>query len=364
MKKYLVLFLFAFPLHVYSFFYGIHEGLMGNTGVATLDSKAASYYNPSLLMHKGENTYSVGGSTLGRYKSSDRSGGDISGGALTPTYLSAVFSSDYLMHELFIYNLISGLYDFRSSVKGDSLSGVVDGTINRNSFAAGYSLAFRKIPLALQTRIRYSSNKRAYFAESNVADENFPSDSLFLYKSQEDFIELIFGISHHFTLSNYTFGVNFNTRGIKMVSKHQNNYKGYALSGGNKVPISGSSSGTSPEETTGNEIRIGHGFVLNNHEFLTDSILVEDIAYKNKYILSQSFGYRLKVSKDYQYAVGVSSNFGNQLESFGQSLLISTGMILRSRTYLSSIGLGYLQQSNMGSKSTSLNLIFSSEFAY
>lgn len=355
--KLLVSLLFLIPCQAFSFFFGVHEGLMANTGVATLESKAASYYNPSLLRYKSKNSFTLGGSTLGEYSSSTKDGTAVSGASLTPTYLSNVFSSSSLVHELFIYNNFSGIY----GIKTQTAQSDIEGTVNITNLVGGYSMAFQSIPLALQVQIRYISLKTAALFSS--LDTNLFSVGKTV--SQQDYASLNLGISHHFTINKYTFGVNLKTRGLKVMSKYQSQYKGYIISNNQTSPVEyKNTEGNSGVSVTGYELSIGHGFNSDNHEFLTDTKLVEEEAYKNQYILSQSFGYRFKLSKNYQYSAGVNQQFGDKLKGLGQAIGVSTGLIMRTNSYLSSIGLGYLRDESQTSTAKSFNLIFSSEFYY
>lgn len=355
--KLLVSLIFIIPCQALSFFFGVHEGLMANTGVATLESKAASYYNPSLLRYKNKNSFTFGGSTLGEYSSSTKDGTSVSGASLSPTYLSNVFASSSLVHELFIYNNFSGTY----GIKTQTNQSVIEGTFNATNLIGGYSMAFQNIPLALQAQIRYSSVKITTL--TSTTDTSFSTVGQIV--SQQDLASLNLGISHHFTIKKYTFGVNLKTRGLKVMSKYQSQYKGYVIANNQTSPIeSKSKDGDSGLTVSGYELSIGHGFNTDHHEFLTDTKLVEEDAYKNHYILSQSFGYRMKLSKNYQYSAGVNQQFGDKLKGLGQAIAVSTGLIMRTNSYLSSIGLGYLRDESQTSTAKSFNLIFSSEFYY
>lgn len=360
LSKNFFLILLFFQTTSHAVYFGLNEGLMGNTGVAISDSKAASLYNPSLLRNKGERSFSIGGTNLNRYSSSDKNGSNVKGVNFSPSYLSTVLPGESVTQEIYILNQFSGRFSYlgRSS-ELDSSNIVLDGEVDLSIIESGYSLAFNSIPFALQAGLKYSS-------VNNRLNSQFATDSeegVIVINTKEENIEAFFGVSHHFKLGGYTFGVNGRLPNLKIKENSKQVQDTYLYANNNFSKIR-TESKTNNYQQTGAKILIGHGFVVGDHEFLTDTLLNQESVYNNKYSINQTFGYKLKINNKFKFLTGISKNVKTVAENLKEDINISTGFTSTKSTYETAFGFGYNKSSVDGSESETVSLIFSSEFSY
>lgn len=337
---------------------GLYEGLMGNTGVATTHSTAASYYNPSLLKQRTANAFSINGNTVGT-SSSRSNGADLSSSlGLAPSFLSDLIVGDHLVHELFLATSLQGQFSWQSSTPQT----VYDADLSINRVVTGYSMAFKSIPFALQILGRYSEAKSFGVAESSDAVKNIYSVS----KVKTDFknLNVALGVSSHFTYDLYTFGVNLTTRGLALYNKSEGSTKSFIHG---PLPtdyvITESDSGRTSVSNEEGKLSIGHGFKIGNHEFLTDSLFIEYSGNLNSYDFIQSFGYRYGSADRHQVLCGIAHSFGSDVSYFGQSLNASVGYSWKTRQLRSAVGL-YYSQTNANEDASSSGVMFGSEYEY
>lgn len=336
---------------------GLFEGLMANSGVALTESKAPSYYNPSLLRQRTQNAVSVNGNTLGAVNSKDEGTTFSSSINLSPTYLSNTLVGDSLVHEFFMANTLQGEFSWRAT----TASGKFDGESNINRVVAGYSMAFKSIPLALQFLARYSEVKLFGFSEPSST-----TPPMTLAKVQSEYINmnLALGLSTHFRFDHYTFGVNFNTRGWTLHNKQEGTARvfTYGLPTPTDVTVTEE---TSRSSITHEESRLalGHSFRIGNHELLTDSIFTEQSGALGSYDFNQTFGYRYGVADGHQLLCGVSHRFGSDVSYFGQNIATSVGYSWMTRKLRSAVGF-YYGRDNTQVESSTMGIVFGSEYEY
>lgn len=337
---------------------GLYEGLMGNTGVATTHSTAASYYNPSLLRQRSDHAFSINGNTVGSSSTKSAGSSFSSSLGLSPSFLSDLIVGDKLVHEFFLATSLQGQFNWRQSLPNSSY----DADLSINRVVTGYSMAFRSLPFALQVLGRYSEAKSFGVAESSDPANNIYSVS----KVKTDFknLSVALGVSSHFVYNYYTFGVNLTTRGLSLYNRSEGTTKTFTHG---PLPtdylVTESDSGRTSVSNVESKMSIGHGFKVGNHEFLTDSVFVEYSGNLNSYDFTQSFGYRYGLADGHQVLCGVGHNFGSDVSYFGQSLNTSVGYSWKTRQLRSAIGL-YYSRSNASEEASSSGVIFGGEYEY
>lgn len=337
---------------------GLYEGSMANSGVAISDSKAPSYYNPSLLRQRTDHAFNVNGTSVSTFRSKDSSGTFSSSLGLSPGYLSTILVGTHLVHELFMANTLQGQFSWSSQ---PSPTSKMDLELNINRLVSGYSMAFKNIPLALQVLARYSESRSNGFSENDSGGGVYSFGTI---KNEFKNLNLALGVSTHLRFGSYTFGANFNTRGAALYKKNEGRARVFTHGSPtpNDLTINEFPSYTSIDNEEGKLI-IGHGFKVGNHEFLTDSTFVEYSAKLNRYQFRQNFGYRYGQANGHQLLCGVGHAFGSDVESLGQSFNASVGYSWMTRKQRSSIGLFYLKDETRA-QSSALGLLFGSEFEY
>jgi hypothetical protein len=337
---------------------GLYEGLMGNTGTATTHSTAASYYNPSLLRQRTDNAFSINGNTVGTSSSKDNNSTFSSSLGLSPSFLSDLVVGDALVHEFFLATTLQGQFNWQVTTPSSSF----DSDLSINRVVAGYSMAFKAIPFALQVLGRYSEAKSYGVEETSDTTNNIYSVS----KVKTDFknFNVALGVSSNFNFGAYTFGVNFNTRGLSLYNKNEGSTKTFTHG---PLPtdyvITETGEGRASVSSEEGKLSIGHGFKVGDHEFLTDSLFLEHSSNLNHYDFIQSFGYRYGSANSHQVLCGLGHAFGQDIKYFGQSMNASVGYSWTTRQLRSAVGLYYSQNSTT-IDATSAGVIFGSEYEY
>lgn len=334
---------------------GFYEGLMGNSGVAISDSTASSYYNPSLLTFKNKNSYSLGGNSFSNFNS-DYNDAKVNSSKISPSYLSSVQVFDSFVHEFYLTNTLS--LDAQI-VAPSSSGGEFQYNIRQDQYQMGYTFAFPSLPMGFQTSLRFKEAQTNGFFEfqdttsaltSNIQGSN----------RQIDFLISI-GAAHQF--GAYKFGYKYLSRGWAVYKKNEGLVKNFLY-----IPLtnqySKSESAYSLEQpSTGETISFGHGFKINDHEFLTDSQFVETPDLTHTYDWSQTFGYKLSSASGYQYMCGISHVITKEIKYFGQNIYVSTGFSWLNKASRSAFGI-YYYTNRLSSETRSYGLTFSSELTY
>lgn len=337
---------------------GLYEGMMANTGAATTSSKAASYYNPSLLRQRTDNAFSLNGNSIGTISSKNEGSNLSSSMGLSPSYLSTLITGDNLVHEFFVANTLQGLFSWQLKDGANTMDAQAD--INR--VISGYSMAFKSIPFAIQFLARYTEVNTFGVSESLLPAQDIYSVS----KSTTEYknLNLALGLSTHLQIGHYTLGINFNSRGLSLLNQNKGAAKTYThgIPPGDFVI----SEDFSPRSTVSNEegkLLIGHGFQVGRHEFLTDSAFREVSGDLDRYNFTQSFGYRYGDENGHQLLCGLSHRFGNDVSYFGQNFNTSVGYTWKARTLRSAIGMYYGKESAT-IESATFGVLFGSEIEY
>lgn len=337
---------------------GLYEGLMGNTGAATTHSTAASYYNPSLLRQRTDNAFSINGNTAGTSSSKNNDSTFSSSLGLSPSFLSDLIVGDALVHEFFLATTLQGQFNWQVSSPNKEF----DSDLSLNRVVTGYSMAFKSIPLALQVLGRYSEAKSYGVEESSDPGNNTYSVSK--VKTEFKNFNVALGLSTHFRFEHYTFGVNFNTRGLSLYNQDKGSTKTFTHG---PLPtdyvVTETDTGRASVSNEEGKLSVGHGFKVGDHEFLTDSLFIEHSDNLNHYEFIQSFGYRYGSSSSHQLLCGVGHAFGPDIKYAGHSFNASVGYSWATRQLRSAFGL-YLSRNNTTIDASSAGIIFGSEYEY
>ncbi len=334
---------------------GFYEGLMGNSGVAIFDSTASSYYNPSLLTFKQKNSYSLGGNSFSNFNS-DYNDTKVNSSKISPSYLSSVQVFDSFVHEFYLTNTLS--LDAQI-VAPNGAGGEFQYNIRQDQYQVGYTFAFPELPMGFQTSLRFKDAQTNGFYEfqdsASAVTSNIQGSN-----RQIDFLISI-GAAHQF--SAYKFGYKYLSRGWSIYKKNEGLVKNFLY-----IPLtnqySKSESTYSFEQpSAGETISIGHGFKINDHEFLTDSQFVETPDLTHTYDWSQTFGYKLSSVSGYQYMCGLSHVITKEIKYFGQNIYVSTGFSWLNKASRSAFGI-YYYTNKLSSETRSFGLTFSSELTY
>lgn len=337
---------------------GLYEGLMGNSGVATTHSTAASYYNPSLLRQRKDNAFSINGNTVGTSESKTGDSTLSNSLSFSPSFLSDIIVGADLVHEFFLATTLQGQFNWQSTTGNNSF----DSELNLNRVVTGYSMAFKSIPLALQVLGRYSEARSFGVAESNDTVNNVSAVSK--VKTEFRNFNVALGISTHLRFDYYTLGVNFNTRGISLYNKDEGTMKSFIRGPGpTDYRVVESNSGSATVAHEDGKLSIGHGFKDGNHEFLTDSLFMESSDHLDKYDFIQTFGYRYGLADSHQVLCGIGHLFGPDVKYFGQSFNASVGYSWTTRLLRSAFGL-YYSRSDTTTDTSTAGVIFGAEYEY
>lgn len=341
---------------------GLYEGLLGNSGVALQDSSAASYYNPSLLILKKENSYSISGNTFSNFYS--RSSGEENSSLSTyPSYISSVFMSESLAHELFVMNLSPSHIQKVMTNNTATANSSFESSLDITNLVGGYSMAFKSFPIALSYFAQFTQIQEFGFNQLTSLAGDLRTSSV----SRGKINRLTAGISvsGHTDFDSYTLGYNLKVRPLTLLNKNSTNVTSYIR--GENAPtdyrVEESKSEINFTDTQQNAMSIGHAFRTGIHEFLTDSQFVEKLAQSNSYQFSQSFGYRMSTKSGHQFLCGLNHGFGGDVTYFGQNIYTSVGYSWNNRANRSTFGLFY-HRSNFDQEITSAGLSFGSEFTY
>jgi len=338
---------------------GLYEGMMANTGVATTRSKAASYYNPSLLRQRQDNAFSLNGNSIGSINSKSEGSTFSSSLGLAPSYLSNLVVGDALVHEFFVANTLQGLFAWQAQTDETFF----DAEANINRMVSGYSMAFKSIPFAIQFLARYSEAKTFGVGESSFSAQGIYT--LAKTKSEYKNLNVALGLSTHFQFDHYTLGVNFNSRGLSLYNHNKGSSKIFTHGSPTPGDFTVSENDKARATVTNEEgkLLIGHGFKIGNHEFLTDSVFAEESGNLDRYTFTQSFGYRYGAADGHQLLCGFSHRFGADVDYFGQNFNTSVGYSWKTRALRSAIGF-YYGKENTTIESSSVGIVFGSEYEY
>ncbi len=341
---------------------GLYEGLMGNSGAALSDPTAPSYYNPSLLNRKVKDSYSLSGNTIGTLTSRSDSA-EINSFALNPGYLSTILVGDRLVHEIFIANTSPSKFKIVAKLDGPDSVAKFEQTIDQTQFLFGYSMAFKSIPFALSYFGQFTQKEISGFGEYTSLSSNLRSTT----SVKGDFKALGLGVSvsGYATTGGYTFGYNLKTRQLIVYKKDETTNSSF-VHGGTSPTDYGRYDSTYQNQTVvtnGSSFIIGHGFQNGDHEFTTDSEFKETSDLNYKFVMTQTFGYKLNSASGHQLLAGLNHQIGPDVKYLGQSTYYSVGYSWLKNSLRSVLG-GYVYTSKIGQDVFAAGLTFGSEFTY
>lgn len=334
---------------------GLFEGLMGNSGVATFESTAPSFYNPSLLSLRKKSSIVLGGNTISTIVSKTELS-DTSGSGFSPTYVSNIDAFESYVHEFFIVNIVDA----------NLVSETINSQIRRQFYlrtqnlAAGYTFAFPKFPMGFQVVLYQIANSGVAPFDGTVAGLRTVGNIRIDSKSYHAGL----GVSTIFNFKNYNLGFNFRTRTVKLNETEKSRFKAYFYdSGSNSFDETQGEYKGEVSRTEGQTLLVGQAFKSGAHEFLTDSSFVESSELDQSYQWRQSYGYRLGLSEDHQFMTGLNHLINDKVKYFGQDAYYSVGYSWKSRSYRSSVGF-FLRNEKVESYNQIYGLTFNSEFSY
>lgn len=338
---------------------GLSEGFMGNSGTAIVDSTAPSFYNPSLLGDKQNDSFTISGTSFSNITSqSDHT--QYSALSIAPSYLSTIHTGESVNHELFFINQGSGNFRLLGNYGDSTPSTSVNSNLNMNQDLMGYSLAFRSFPFAMQFAFHYlEASQLGYTNYSDPSNNTYTNGQL---DSEYKKLDFAMGLSTHVRFQSYTFAVNYISRGVQLYKTNRINNKFITNSNGTYSEATTHEGGVS-FDSLGQTLRIGHGFRNGAHEFLTDTNLAENGSQLNTYTTTQSFGYRYVSASQRQFFCGLNHEINPRITYFGQNLYVSTGFSWVSNGLRSSMGIFYYND-NLDTKLTAYGINFASEFTY
>lgn len=341
---------------------GLFEGMLGNSGVAFSDSSAPSFYNPSLLSKKAKDSYSLSADSFGTLRSKS-AGQETSSLSLNPNYLGSVIVGTYLVHEIFFTSSAPSRYKSVSTETTLTNASTTELQTDNNQITFGYSMAFRNVPFALSYFADFFQVKNFGFIENTSLVDTKRSTAQ--TKSEQTSFGVGISASGNVSIQDYTLGFNFKTRRVNLYTKSEGS--GVLYSYGTPGPTDYTKSefayGGGNAPLSGHSILIGHSFKNGDHEFLTDSNLIEQPDLKYRFKLTQTFGYRMTSDSGHQFLCGVNHLLGSDVKYIGQSAYYSAGYSWLTRSMRSAIG-AYYYSSRLDQDISALGLTFGSEFNY
>lgn len=334
---------------------GLFEGLLGNSGAATFEPTAPSYYNPALLSLRKKSSIVVGGNTISTIVSKTDTS-DTSGSSFNPTYVSNIDIFEPYAHEFFIVNIVDA--NLFSEATSDDVR--MQFYLRTQNLAAGYSFAFPQFPMGFQVALYQMSTNGVAPFDGILGTRRTVGHVRVDVKSYH----LGLGISTILNYKDYNLGFNFRTRTAQLNKTDKSRIKDYVYDSGSNSFNEGLSEYKSdfgrPE---GHTLLVGQAFRSGAHEFLTDSSFVESSELDQSYQWRQSYGYRLGLKEDHQFLVGLNHLINDKVKYFGQDAYYSVGYSWKTRSYRSSVGL-FLRSEKVTSYSQIYGLTFDSEFTY
>lgn len=341
---------------------GLYEGLLGNSGAALTDASAPSFYNPSLLARKANDSYAISGNTFGSFSSKSDSQ-EASSVNVYPSYLSSIFVSESLVHEIFLINLAPSRIKNIVTSFTDTATAITESNREGNKILLGYSMAFRKLAFALSYFVQYSEIQEFGFAEYTETTTDLRKTSI----TKGSYTNLAAGlsVSGYTQFNTYTLGYNLKLHPAVLYTKNKAEIKNYIRgeSAASDYRVAVEESQMASVDLVGTSMIIGHSFRSGEHEFITDTLLAEKNKHPNSYELSQSFGYRLNSGSGHQFLCGLNHGIGGDVRYFGQNLYLSTGYSWINKINRSTVGL-YFYRSKIGAEVDAAGLTFGSEFSY
>lgn len=334
---------------------GLNEGMMGNTGVAAFASTAASYYNPSLLTEKTENSFSIGGYSFNIIQS-EQNDLKMNSTTLSPSYVSSLQRFENFVHEFALANNFN--IESKNS-NSDSTGGLFKQNLKYSNLFLSYSFAFPALPMGFQVLGSYTNleSDGSYFLENST------STTVGQIGSYVKKLDGMMNISGHHRFGGYQFGYAYTSRGLKIFESKTGDSVISSYSKISKDLTIIREDSKASVESFGQKFLFGHSFLVGDHEYSTDSMFLENSDLTHSYDWRQSFGYRVKFDNGMHYMAGVNHLISDQVKWFGQAIFVSTGFSWLKRSYRSAVGLFY-SKNEVDNKMTSFGITFNNEFSY
>lgn len=327
---------------------GLKESALGNSGAAITESSAPSFYNPALLSEKQKSYFSLTGTTLTSFKTSNDAG-EMNSTKFAPNYISSIHAFESYIHEFSLVNQLS--VDSRTSAP------ITNGTKTTNlkvdQYNLLYSFAFRDFPFGFQLGLRIN--------EQNVRLSEASNDGNIAYGYDWDISHRVgylfagFGGIHQLG-EHYRFGYKYESPGINVYKKTDQVGSYYYYDKTNNLFQAGSSRGSTDDNNfNAQTVTIGHSFTTGDHEFLTDSRFTENPDQHHTYDFFQTFGYKINFANKMQFLCGFSHEFDPASNYY------STGFSWVTNTLRSHMS-AYFAEGNDNMQSAGIT--FGSEFIY
>lgn len=347
MRIFLICFLFVSNLQA-QISVGLKESALGNSGAAITESSAPAHYNPALLSERQKSYFSMTGTTLTNYRSNSEEG-EFNSTKFAPNYISSIHAFESYIHEFSLVNQIS--------LDSRSFTPITDGTkitsAKTDQYNLAYSFAFRDFPFGFQAGLRI--NEQNIHISQATNDGNIATGVDFDIAQKVGNLFVGFGGIHQLG-SNYRFGYKYESPGLKVYQKTQQQGNFYYYDKANNLFSSGRTEGTTENEILNSQsLSLGHSFSWGDHEMLTDSRFAEDPIDKNNYSFYQTFGYKVNFSNKMQYMCGASHDFDANANYF------STGFSWQTNALRSTVSAYYAADKD---EAQSMGLTFGSEFVY
>lgn len=299
---------------------GLRESALGNSGAAISESSAPSYYNPALLAERQKSYFSLTGTTLTSFKSSTEAG-EFNSTKFAPNYLSSIHAFETYVHEFSLVNQLS--LDSRSTTP--ITNGSKTTHIRTDQYSLGYSFAFRNFPFGFQLGLRI--NEQNYRINQTTNDGNIATGVDWDIAQRVGHFFAGFGGLHQLG-EHYRFGYKYESPGVKVYQKTDQDGSYYVYDKTGNTFTTGKPQGTTNNGSFNTQvITIGHGFVIGDHEFLTDSRFNEEPEIKNTYNFFQTFGYKLNFSNKMQFMCGASHEFDSKANYFSSGFSWTTNAL-------------------------------------
>ncbi|MCM2352184.1 MAG: hypothetical protein NDI63_01115 [Pseudobdellovibrio sp.] len=281
---------------------GLKESALGNSGAAITESSAPSFYNPALLSEKQKSYFSLTGTTLNSFKTSNGTD-ELSSTKFAPNYISSIHAFDSYIHEFSLVNQLS----VDSRVSSPIQDGVKTTNLKTDQYNLLYSFAFRDFPFGFQLGLRINEQNIRMTETTN--DGNIARGYDWDISQRVGHLFAGFGGIHQLG-QHYRFGYKYESPGLNIYKKTDQVGSYYYYDKTNNIFQAGSSRGSVENNNFNTQsVTIGHSFATDDHEFLTDSRFTEDPDQHHTYSFFQTFGYKVNFANKMQYMCGFAHEF-------------------------------------------------------
>ncbi len=335
---------------------GLRESALGNSGAAITESTAPSFYNPALLSERKNSHFSLTGTTLTSFQSENKNN-RFNSTKLAPNYISSIQAFEVFIHEFSLANQLSAESQYTNSIANGSETV----NVKAEQYSLSYSFAFRDFPFGFQVGLRMNESTNQV---NQVTDDGDTATGV-NFNISNKLADMFFGFGGiHQIGSQYRFGYKYESRGLNVYNKNDQDGSYYFYNKTGNIFNSGKTNGSfTNKNLTQQSVVFGHSFTANNHEFLTDSRFLEEGDSNNTYSFYQTFGYKVSFSNKMQYMCGFSHRFESDIANLGESNYYSSGFSWMTNALRSTLSAYYFHQSGTNAMK-SAGITFGSEFSY